>query len=383
MRVAFIFPRLGNEWLGGVNYFRSLFQALALQDSHGIKPVLIIPPASRKEASVNFPGVEIVCSHLMRRGSFAHCLRKFIEYANGRDWLLEGLLRREHISISSHGPALDGIPSLSWFPDFQHLHLPQFFSKKEIRKRNQQMLRVGMRCTQMIVSSHCARDDVARFMPQILPKVRVLHFAPSITSEAMLPIEALGKKYGFSGKYVFLPNQYWAHKNHLTVISALQLLKNQGQKVQVISTGATVDYRNLDHFKNVLQEIETAGIGELYKILGVIPYHDMASLMYHSHAVINPSLFEGWSTTVEEAKILGKQLLLSDIPVHREQAGEQAVYFSPQSASECARAIEILWGRNAVPACLNYRENAKIASQNFGKEYGLILAETMGIRQRQ
>ena len=54
--------------------------------------------------------------------------------------------------------------------------------------------------------------------------------------------------------------------------------------------------------------------------LGVIPYKDVLGLMRAAVAVINPSVMEGWSTTVEEAKSLGLPLILSDIPVHREQA---------------------------------------------------------------
>jgi glycosyltransferase involved in cell wall biosynthesis len=44
-------------------------------------------------------------------------------------------------------------------------------------------------------------------------------------------------------------------------------------------------------------------------------------------ALINPSRFEGWSTTVEEAKSFGVPLILSDIDVHREQTGGAARYF--------------------------------------------------------
>lgn len=43
------------------------------------------------------------------------------------------------------------------------------------------------------------------------------------------------------------------------------------------------------------------------------------TLMKHAIAIINPSLFEGGSTTVEEAKSLLKVIILSGIPVHREQ----------------------------------------------------------------
>jgi glycosyltransferase involved in cell wall biosynthesis len=56
-----------------------------------------------------------------------------------------------------------------------------------------------------------------------------------------------------------------------------------------------------------------------YRVLGVIPRQDMMVLLAHSGGVLNPSRFEGWSTTVEEAKALGKALMLSDIAVHREQ----------------------------------------------------------------
>jgi glycosyltransferase involved in cell wall biosynthesis len=62
----------------------------------------------------------------------------------------------------------------------------------------------------------------------------------------------------------------------------------------------------------------------------------MASLFFHSIAIINPSRFEGWSTTVEEAKSSGKTVLLSDIPVHREQDPPHGKYFSVDSASELA-----------------------------------------------
>ena len=41
--------------------------------------------------------------------------------------------------------------------------------------------------------------------------------------------------------------------------------------------------------------------------------------MFHSVAVINPSEFEGRSSTVEQAKSLGKQVILSNIKIHKEQ----------------------------------------------------------------
>jgi glycosyltransferase involved in cell wall biosynthesis len=55
--------------------------------------------------------------------------------------------------------------------------------------------------------------------------------------------------------------------------------------------------------------------------------------------VLNPSLFEGWSTTVEEARSLGVPLILSDLAVHREQAGTEAVYFDRYSGAALAAVL--------------------------------------------
>ena len=55
----------------------------------------------------------------------------------------------------------------------------------------------------------------------------------------------------------------------------------------------------------------------------------MYTLNANCVALINPSFFEGWSTTVEEAKSLGTKMILSNIELHKEQAKE-AMFFDPK-----------------------------------------------------
>ena len=59
----------------------------------------------------------------------------------------------------------------------------------------------------------------------------------------------------------------------------------------------------------------------------MIPLDHVYALLRSSTALINPSRFEGWSTTVEEAKSFGVPMILSDLDVHREQTGGAARYF--------------------------------------------------------
>ena len=69
----------------------------------------------------------------------------------------------------------------------------------------------------------------------------------------------------------------------------------------------------------------------------------MMSLIYNSVALINPSKFEGWSSSVEQAKSMGKKILLSDISVHKEQNPKRAEFFSQNNYDELAYKIKKIW----------------------------------------
>ena len=62
--------------------------------------------------------------------------------------------------------------------------------------------------------------------------------------------------------------------------------------------------------------------------------------MRKAMAVIQPSLFEGWSTVVEDARALGKPMILSDFPVHIEQDPPYSDYFERNNPEKLASLIK-------------------------------------------
>jgi hypothetical protein len=64
-------------------------------------------------------------------------------------------------------------------------------------------------------------------------------------------------------------------------------------------------------------------------MLGLISRSDQLLLMRNSQAVIQPSLFEGWSTVIEDAKSLQVPVIASNLKVHIEQLGKDGCYFDP------------------------------------------------------
>ena len=133
---------------------------------------------------------------------------------------------------------------LFWIPDFQEHFLPEFFEKTDIliRKKNQQNL--VDRKVNILFSSNSALNDFNHIYPNNQNNTGVIQFAVSSEKEyEEIDIEKLKEKYELPKDYFICSNQFWAHKNHFTILKALKILKKQGILCKVIFTGNTKDYR--------------------------------------------------------------------------------------------------------------------------------------------
>jgi hypothetical protein len=137
--------------------------------------------------------------------------------------------------------------------------------------------------------------------------------------------------------YFYLPNAYWKHKNHIVVLKALRLLK---VKPLIISTGKFYDHRNPEHSNYILKTIKNFNLENSYRHLGIVSENEMYSLIYHSLALINPSKSEGWSNTVEQARLIEKKVLLSYNPVHIEQKSKNFIYFKPDNYIKLSQLLK-------------------------------------------
>lgn len=344
IRVGFMLGDTPAGWTGGKHYYRSLLSSLELIENRRLHPVLFVAPSELKSVSQQYPYAECIsCSYFEARSTSSIVWRVSKRLLGVRTPLVAPLLRKYRIDVLSHFgpvPAWTKVKTIGWIPDFQHVHLPQFFSPDEQAARDASFKTIIRRCDRIVVSSKAALGDLDKFAPESSSKVRVLSFVPEVMFPDRLPTAAeLRGKYNIAGPYFHVPNQFWAHKNHKVVVEALTHMKKKGVEGCVIATGQGHDYRNPGFFNELTSAIRDRGLSTAFRALGVIPYSDLLGLMHHSLAVINPSLFEGWSTTVEEAKALGKKVLLSDIAVHREQCPIRAVFFPPHDAVALATAM--------------------------------------------
>jgi hypothetical protein len=334
IRVGFVFAFNSNAWLGGINYFRNLLTAIDELAERRIEPVIITSTDVAPGLTEGFPPFETLQTILVEAGSLPWKARRFLQIYAKRDVFFEAFLKKHQIVALSHSGHLGRfcpIPTLPWIPDFQELHLPEYFSNAERTSRARIANEACRHATAVLFSSQTAAADFARSAANCRAGAEVLPFVAAVPSlSAFVPRDEIEARYNFSGPYYFLPNQFWVHKNHTVVLKALALLKERGLCPLVLATGNANDHRQPGHYQALMAQVASLGISDRFRSLGVVPYKDIMSLMRWSVATINPSLFEGWSTTVEEAKSMGKTLILSDIPTHREQAPARGHYFEPR-----------------------------------------------------
>jgi glycosyltransferase involved in cell wall biosynthesis len=232
------------------------------------------------------------------------------------------------------------VPLLGWIHDFQHAHLPELFSAKERAQRDDRFGRLSEASARVVLSSEDAQRDFARFLPAYPAKERVLRFVAQVPAGVYdTDPRWICDEYRLPERFVYLPNQFWMHKGHRIVVEALARVRTSHPEIVVVCTGNPSDNRAPRYFGELLAEVSRRGVRDTFVVLGWVPQEHIGHLMRQSLAVLQPSRFEGWSTTVEETKSIGKTMLLSDIPVHREQSPARARYFDPNDASALADAL--------------------------------------------
>jgi len=237
-----------------------------------------------------------------------------------------------------------GIPLVFWMPDFQPWRMPDLFTA-EMREWYLTHYRTnGANAVRIVLSSEDGRRDLETYFPEFAEKARVLRFCstPSPDWTSVDPVE-VAAKYRLPEKFFVLSNQFSDHKNHLVVFEAVRILREEGLAVTLTCTGSTFGFRGGHYFQAVTDFIEQNDLSSSIRILGLIDRADQVALMRRSVAMLQPSMFEGWSTVVEDAKTLGKPLLVSDISVHREQAPPMAHYLPVDQPEAWARAMRDLW----------------------------------------
>ncbi|HEY9005603.1 glycosyltransferase family 4 protein [Ohtaekwangia sp.] len=362
-RIGLIFS-FDSSWTGGLYYLLNIIRALKhLPDPE--KPVIVIfykKEISPEIQATAYPALEFLplqkpASLLERvyikvRRLVDKNYRYTPQYEPGIVDFVFPCVSPAYVDSGS----LTRVRKIFWIADFQHKYLQHFFSEEEINIRDKNFDGIASLPLKLVLSSEDARSDFNKFYPAHRSEVVVMPFATTLPAFEHLSISALRSKYSLEAPYFMSPNQFWAHKNHIVILKAIARLKHKGYIYKVAFTGNEKDYRNPGYAESLKEYARQNGIEEQVRFLGFIDRSEQLQLMKHSLAIIQPSLFEGWSTVIEDAKAMDQVIVASHLNVHKEQCGNQAHYFDPANEAALAEIMESVILQRPQPPSFQYSD---------------------------
>ncbi len=385
----------GRSWIGGIEYIRNLVLALNSLPADVRKTFelcLICPP----EMEQVFYGDLRACVDRIYQLEDAMSKRTLVNLlrwkarsilSHQRAPRFDAFIRKEKIDfVYPHLPdrqSLKEYRSAAWIPDFQHKHLPGFFIEEEVKVRDLSCKTIASQAPVVVFSSRTVMSDFHQFYPQATGKAAVMSFK-TYCQPQWFEVDPLRvqREYNLPDRFLMVCNQFWKHKNHHVVFEALKLLRARSIFPVIVCTGHINDYRHPAYSDEILQVIQRSGIAQQVHLMGLIPRSDQIQLMRRSLGVIQPSLSEGWSTVVEDARALGKPVILSNLPVHQEQDPPKGIFFDPASPESLASILADKWreflpGPDLEQEVVARTRNA-VEMRDYGNRFLEIVNGTVG-----
>lgn len=360
------------NWMGGVYYAQNIINLFMHSEKlkreyeiHVLTPPELYPVFEKYAKEIEIVEMENAANHVTSIRFIRYMLKNKIDY-----WYV--------LSISILDKLMAG-RAIFWIADFQHIHLPQFFSKSELFFRNKNAKYVAKKKNVLILSSEDAKKDFQGNYQKYKCDCHVVHFASAIEAEvrnitAQKEEQVLKKHDLYEQKYIYVPNQFWQHKNHIVVLKMIEnFIKSGLSDVKFVFTGQMHDYRNPDYTLKLQSYFEKDDFKKCAVNLGFLDREEQLIIMKNAQFLIQPSLFEGWGTVLEDAKVLDKRVILSDLDVHKEQMYDKCVLFKKMDEGDLLDKVNKFLEQGSTDDIEAGIRRFHADSQEYAKELEKIL----------
>jgi glycosyltransferase involved in cell wall biosynthesis len=350
---------------GGVfHYTRSLLTALRALPSHEYRVQVACVGRAWQETLADYPFpvtwlrggqagqlLAMACMAARLPGRIARSLCSAI---NPIAWQL-----RRHDHALWIFPAQDaiayqlGVPAVTTVHDLMHRYEPHFpevvrgmrYHIREHRFRNLVDWGRGV-----LVDSEVGRTHVVESYGVDAAKVYPLPFVSPL--ERASAGEEFESRYTLPPKFFFYPAQFWAHKNHIALISAAAAIRPSCPDIHLVFTGGVSR-----EYEKIRAHAAALGMLDRVTFSGYVPGKDLAGFYGRARALVMPTYFGPTNIPPLEALACGCPVAVSNIYAMPEQLGDAALYFDPSSTGELASVLERLWLDDAL--CARLRDNGQ------------------------
>jgi len=215
--------------------------------------------------------------------------------------------------------------------------------------------RMSLKSVNAIITDSCqSKEDILKYLRISKEKIFVVHLAADPIFKPLSESEAkkLTKKYSLPSKFVLYVGDINYNKN---IPRLLEAVKKVGCNLVLVGMA----FKNEDIFqtKEILSLIIKFNLEKKVWRLGYVGNSELCGLYNLADAYIQPSLYEGFGLVIVEAMACGAVVACSDIPVHREVAGDGASYFDPKDENKIAEVLNRLFKADGDKLKLQKRES--------------------------
>ena len=281
-----------------------------------------------------------------------------------------------------------GLPYVMPVFDLQHRLQPEFpeVSANGEWDRREYLYRNGTRhATLILADSEVGKADILECYGRYgitEDRVKVLPYVPPpyLSSGIRSGERDFGRpRYQLPERYFFYPAQLWPHKNHVRLVQAMGLLKEQGREIHLVLCGAHGGAIRTRVFQEVMREARRVKVETQLHYLGYVDNMAMSALYAGAVGLAMPTFFGPTNIPIVEAWLLGCPVLTSDIRGIREQVGDAGLLVDPTSVEAIADGMQRLWNHEGLRAELAQHGLRRLAAHDhaqFCRELGHIVSET-------
>lgn len=278
------------------------------------------------------------------------------------------------------------LPYIATIWDLQHRLQPWFPEVGSIRDwffREGYYSAFVQRASYLIAGTQAGADEIALFYQIPKDRIKILpHPTPGYLDGAIQTDgnETLAKYNLSAGGYLFYPAQFWAHKNHANLLSALKILRQDLRvPLDLVLTGS--EQGNMEYIRRLADELE---IKPNVHILDFVSRKELIALYQNAFALTYVSFFGPENLPPLEAFSIGCPVIASAVSGSDEQLGGAAILVDPKKPEEIAQAVLSLFETPSLRTTLIAQGRARVAERTgkrFVEGVFLMLDEFHAVRR--
>lgn len=226
--------------------------------------------------------------------------------------------------------------------DLQHIVTPWFPEMSERGMWDQREISLGWflrRAALVVTGTQRGREELERYYQLSHERITILpHPTPRFALEAPAGDTDVVARTGIRKPYLLYPAQFWAHKNHVNLLLALERMRTTcGLDVELVLVGS--DKGNKAH---VVAQAKVLGLEKSVHFMGFVPRADLLTLYRNAFALVYASWCGPENLPPLEAFALGCPVVATRVPGAEEQLADAALLCDPADPGDIARCVLLL-----------------------------------------